>query len=139
MNGSYGKEREWTYIWEKGWSIIDYVIANNRAIKKVKRVEKGHRTESNQPIIVELEDVEKEKLERKDIKEIEKNVWIKKGVEHYHKKCEGWTCKVKETGEIWKELENKVKESTIKIKKKIRPWKIGRKEWHMKEWREKKR
>lgn len=34
-------------------------------------------------------------------------------------------------------LEKKVKELIMKVKKKIRLWKTGRKEWHSKEWKKK--
>lgn len=34
LNGSYNKEGEWTYIGETGASVIDYVIANEKAEEK---------------------------------------------------------------------------------------------------------
>lgn len=53
-------------------------------------------------MIVELEGVEREKLRKKDIIKIEKNVWTEKGIEHNHKKWDGWACTTKETEKIWK-------------------------------------
>lgn len=47
LNGSYGKEGEWTYIGEQGASVIDYVITNDKAIEEVKMVGEGNRTESD--------------------------------------------------------------------------------------------
>lgn len=42
----------------------------------------------------------------------------------------------KENEEIWKELEGKAKSVTTKVKKKIIPWKIGKKVWHSEKWKE---
>lgn len=50
--------------------------------------------------------------------EIERNVWTKKGVEHYHEECKGWRCTQSEAENIWAEIRNKVESSTMKIKKK---------------------
>jgi len=43
------------------------------------------------------------------------------------------------TEEIWKEIEEKVKNATMKHRRKILRWKLGRREWYNKEWRDKKR
>lgn len=44
-----------------------------------------------------------------------------------------------EAGKMWKEIESKVKDSVMKEEKKIIPWKLGKKKWHNKECRKKKR
>lgn len=36
-------------------------------------------------------------------------------------------------------MRDKIKSSTKKIRKKIVVWRLGRKEWHSKEWKKKKR
>lgn len=55
LNGSYGREGEWTYIGEIGLSVIDYVISNEKAMEEVIKVEEGNRTESDHmPVEVEL-------------------------------------------------------------------------------------
>ncbi|XP_070162472.1 golgin subfamily A member 6-like protein 22 [Polyergus mexicanus] len=140
LNGSYEKEGEWTYIEEMGPSVIDYVVMNEKAIEEVKKIEEGNRTESDHiPVEGELEGIERRNRKRSDRIEIERSVWTEEGIEYYHEKCEGWTCTQTKNGEIWREIENKVNNSILKIRKKIIPWKIGRREWHSKEWREKKR
>lgn len=48
-----------------------------------------------------------------------------------------WICTQKEIREIWKELQEKY--LIKKVKKKIILWKIGRKKWHCKEWKKRKR
>ena len=53
--------------------------------------------------------------------------------------CKGWTSTQKETKGIWMEIRDKVKKAIIKQKKRITPWKIGKREWYNKEWKEKKR
>lgn len=47
-------------------------------------------------------------------------------IEQYHRRCEDWVCTKKENGEIWRELEEKVKNSVEKVKKRIAPC---RREW----------
>lgn len=55
LNGSYNKEGDWTYIGETGTSVIDYVIANDKAEEVIERVVEGDRTESDHvPLEVEL-------------------------------------------------------------------------------------
>lgn len=40
--------------------------------------------------------------------EIERSIWTEKGIELYHERCKGWTCKQTENEKIWKEIEEKV-------------------------------
>ena len=63
LNGSYGREAEWTYVGERGSSIIDYAISNEKAFEEVMRVGEGERTESDHvPIEVEIETPGKERM-----------------------------------------------------------------------------
>lgn len=56
LNGCYGREADWTYIAEKGSSIIDCAITNEKTFEEVIKVEEGERTESDHvPIEVEIE------------------------------------------------------------------------------------
>lgn len=56
LNGSYNKEGGWTYIGETGTSVVDYVIANEKAEEIIRKVDEGDRTESDHVSIeVELE------------------------------------------------------------------------------------
>lgn len=41
LNGSFGKEGEWTFIGEAGTSVIDYVITNVSAWEEVKAARHG--------------------------------------------------------------------------------------------------
>jgi len=43
------------------------------------------------------------------------------------------------TEDIWKEIEEKIKNAITKHKRKILLWKLGRRKWYNKEWRDKKR
>lgn len=55
LNGSFGNEGEWTYIWETKSSVINYVVGNDRAVKEIKRVREDNKTESDHiPMEVEL-------------------------------------------------------------------------------------
>jgi len=140
LNGSFDKEGEWTYIGEQGLSVIDYVVTNDKAIEEVKKVKEGNRIESDHaPLEVELEGAIKKKTKRKEQMEVERSVWTQEGIEQYHEKCEGWSCTKESSEEMWTEIKKKVENSITKVKKKLIPWKLGRKEWHNKEWKEKKR
>lgn len=140
LNGSFEKEGGWTYIGELGTSVIDYVVSNEKAIEEVKKVKEGNRTESDHvPMEVELEGKEKRKRKEDNMVKVERSIWSEEGVEYYHGKCKGWGCKKTENGEIWKELEEKVRDSIMKVEKRIIPWKLGKKEWHSKVWKTKKR
>jgi len=56
LNGSYNSVGGWTYIGGSGASVIDYVVANEIAEEKIKKVIEGDRTESDHiPLEVELE------------------------------------------------------------------------------------
>jgi len=132
--------RTWRYIGEQGSSVIDYVVANEKAIEEVKKMEEGNRTESDHvPLEVELEGASKKRTKRKEQEEVERSVWTQEGIEQYHEKCEGWTCTKESSEEMWTEIKEKVKDSITKVRKKVIPWKLGRKEWHSKEWKKKKR
>lgn len=140
LNGSYEKVGEWTYIGERGTLVIDYIVTNEKAIEEVKKVIEGNRTESDHvPLEMELEREESKKRRKKDIIIKERSVWSEEGVEHYHKSCEGWLCTQTQNGEIWRHLEEKVRNSMMKIKRKIISWKLGRRGWHSKEWKKKKK
>lgn len=141
MNGSKGEESElWTYVGGKGASVIDYVVANERAGEDIQGVRIGDRTESDHlPIEVTIqgptvggreEDEEKEAVVKCD--------WSQEGIEFYRKEIEGW--RHNETGKeaLWQEIRNKINKSTKKIKvKKGRG--LGKKRWFNAEWKERKR
>lgn len=80
FNSSYGKEEEWTYIGEQGASVIDYIITNDKAIKEVKMVGEGNRTESDHMLIeVEL-GMERKRGKKSDMIIKEKNAQTKEEV-----------------------------------------------------------
>lgn len=92
INSSLEKEGNWTYIGEAGTLVIDYVVTNIEALEKIIKIEEGNRTESaHVPLEVELEGKKRRKTIRDNIIIKEKCVWTR-GVEHYHKRCERWTC-----------------------------------------------
>lgn len=74
LNGSY-EERRWSYIGEVGTSVIDYVVANEKALEEVKKVEEGNRIESHHvPLEVEIKGKEDKKERKSDIKIKEKSI-----------------------------------------------------------------
>lgn len=61
MNGKGEEEGGWTYIGERGTSVIDYVVANEKAVQEIKTVKEGLRTESDHiPLEVVIEGERKE-------------------------------------------------------------------------------
>jgi len=129
LNGSFGKEGGWTYIGEVGSSIIDYV-RNNRAIEEIRMVEEGNKTDSNHiPLKVEIAGPKTSKKSgKKTVIEIERSDWTEKRAKSYQENCSGWSCTQTETEGIWKEIRKKVKGSIIKQRKKIIPWRLGKRE-----------
>lgn len=78
---------------------------------------------------------DREKTERSNIRERERSVWTEEGIEYYHENCKDWICTQEETENLWEEMKTKVKNSIMKIKKKVvtlGSWKLGRKEWKIK-------
>ncbi|TGZ50575.1 hypothetical protein DBV15_11466, partial [Temnothorax longispinosus] len=120
---------------DEQWMLVgDYVVGNDRAKEEINMVEEGIRTESDHvPLEVELTGLRMIKTGRrkKEIK-IERSDWTEGGRREYHEKCEGWSRHLE--GD-----ERKVKSAITKRKKKIIPWRLGRKEWYNKEWKERKR
>lgn len=91
----YEKKGEWTYIGQMGSSVIDYVVANEKAIEEVRKVEEGNRTELDHiPLEVELDGEAEVKNKRKKSDTIvkERSVWTEEGVRQYHEKYVGWIC-----------------------------------------------
>ncbi|TGZ36994.1 hypothetical protein DBV15_12441, partial [Temnothorax longispinosus] len=130
LNESFGREGGWTYIGDLGSSVIDYVLGNDRAGKEINIVEEGIRTESDHvPLEVELTGPRVIETERrkKEI-DIEKSDWTEDGRKEYHEKCKGWSSTQINTEDIWKEMKEKIKSAITKQKKKIIPWRLGRKE-----------
>ncbi|XP_011862183.1 PREDICTED: putative golgin subfamily A member 6-like protein 6, partial [Vollenhovia emeryi] len=114
---------------------------NDRAGEEIDTVEEGTRTESDHvPLEVELlgpRVVETGKGKKEIV--VERSDWTEEGRREYHEKCEGWKSTQTKTEDIWKEMKEKVKSAITKRKKKIIPWRLGRREWYNKEWKERKR
>lgn len=124
---------------------FSYRLCRGKAEEKIRKVVEGDRIESDHvPLEVELEaelegTKDKKRRKEKDIKEIERSNWSEEGIAEYREKCEEWNCTETENEDIWRELKEKVKSSIPKVKKKIIPWKFGKREWHSKEWKREKR
>ena len=126
---------------EVGRSTIDYVITNEKAAEEIRVLKEGDRTESDHlPLEVQIEGPELRGSEQKQwVKVIERSDWTEEGIGHYHLKSEGWFSTEEGNDGAWNELKNKVKESIKKNKLKITPWRLGKREWHSKEWKRRKR
>lgn len=79
LNESYDKEGGWTYIGEQGSSVVDYVVVNEKAEKKVSRTERDRTKSDHVPLEVELEERKtsiKEAIKQKRTKIIERSNWL---------------------------------------------------------------
>lgn len=81
--------------------VIVYVVTNEKAIEEVKKMEEGNRTESDHiPLQMELEGTKRRSSQKTDRIKIERSVWTEEGIEHYHGKCEDWSCTQTEQGDL---------------------------------------
>lgn len=118
MNGHLG---------ERGSSVIDYVIVNEKAAEEVLEMKIEDRTESDHlSIKVRIQGPELLRG-KKENEEIWKTDWSKEGIEEYRKKLEGWTHEKTEKAGLWQEIKDKVGEATRKKKTVIRK-EIGKRE-----------
>jgi len=131
-----------TYIGESGSSVIEYVIVNDKAREEVEIMTEGERAESDH-MSLEIDLIGPKGISRREEKktemEIERSDWTEEGIKSFQEKCAGWRCIQNGTEDIWKEIEGKIKNAITKHRRKILPWKLGRREWYNKEWRDKKR
>ncbi|XP_018374444.1 PREDICTED: uncharacterized protein LOC108768497 [Trachymyrmex cornetzi] len=119
MNGSYGEEGGWTYIGERGSSVIDYVIGNDETSEEIKGIEEGNRTESDHiPLEIELMGTRLwEEKDKETEMEIERSDWTEEGVKSYQEKCEEWKSTRKDTEGIWTEIKKRLKTRSRDIKR----------------------
>ncbi|XP_043604622.1 uncharacterized protein LOC122577397, partial [Bombus pyrosoma] len=78
INGRDEEGEEWTYIGERGNSVIDYVIGNQEATEEITNMKVGRRTESDHmPLEVEIEGPELQKTEEREEEEKERREWTR--------------------------------------------------------------
>lgn len=133
------------YIGEREASVIDYIITlrkrKNRIEEWNRRSKEIRRRQQNGVGLyfnkggVDRNNKENKKEERRN--EGKRSVWSEKGIKYYHRKCEEWTCTQRKMKEIWRELQEKG--SIMKVQKERCSFKMGRRNWYSKEWKEKKR
>ena len=70
-----------------------------------------------------------EKKDRKETEvEIERSNWTAEGIKSYQEKSKEWRSTREDTEGIWMEIKEKIKSAIKKNKKKILPWKLGKKD-----------
>lgn len=52
---------------------------------------------------------------------------MEEGVDYYHSNCKGWLCTQSQNKEIWRQFKEKVKNSIMKVKKKVNSVEAGKK------------
>lgn len=101
LNGNYEKEGGWTYIGDNSTLVIDYVVANEKALEEVRNIVEGNKTESDHvPLEMELEGEVEEEKRKSDYIIKEKSIDIEDGVDYYHSKSKGWRETKNKNGEI---------------------------------------
>lgn len=106
------EEGEITYTCERGKSVIDYIVGNEKGWSMIRRMEIKDRIESDHlPIIIHTGFTSEEKKERKII---ETQDWTKEGIEEFRKK-------LREAGRAkdWADLKRKIQQSVKVTKEEI--------------------
>lgn len=130
---------EWTYIGERGSSVIDYVLVNEGALNKIDRLEVEVRTDSDHlPLAVSLEKGWKRPKEARASKEIE--TWNAKSAEEYRNRVKELRLQTSNsTSDDMKVLIKGVKESIPKKRVFVEETEARDPQWWDKECKGKKR
>ncbi|XP_043604110.1 LOW QUALITY PROTEIN: golgin subfamily A member 6-like protein 22 [Bombus pyrosoma] len=140
INGRDKEGEEWTYIGERGNSVIDYLIGNQEATEEIIDMKVRKRTESDHmPLEVEIGGPELQRTEEREEKEKERREWRRESMEKYLEECKDWTYEGRTVEELWIEIKNEIEEAMPKKKVKIRKWGMEENVWHDKEWKERER
>lgn len=114
LNGYMKEDEEGSYTYIGcGTSVIDYAIANGKAIEKIKEFKVGTSTESDHmPLVIKLDiKVGRQGEEKRKKREIQD--WSASGIESYKEKTERIEWTKTEPEEMIEELIGKVKEATV--------------------------
>jgi hypothetical protein len=80
-NGREEEGEEWTYVGERGKSVIDYVIGNQEATEEIVVMKVGSRGESDHmPLEIDIEGPEIRRGEEREVEEKEKREWTSESV-----------------------------------------------------------
>jgi len=121
---------ELLYIGGRGESVVDYVLVNQKAWKKIEKIKIGYRVESDhQPLEIEIRmkkkrEIECCKEERKEIVE-----WGEENIELYRQREEGMRVEGESVEEIWESLKKGDKECETRKEIKIRKKRLGEHSW----------
>lgn len=117
VNGSKGESGEYTYVGERGSTVIDYVIANQDVMQEIEEMKVGVRIESDHmPLELKIHGTRADKKEEHAERWEERRIWDEDGIKTYHQKCENWQDGNEEVNKKWENIKNKVKEA-IPLKK----------------------
>lgn len=133
LNGNYRRdeEEEWTYVGERGNSVIDYVIGDNRTRERIVEFRVKDRIDSDhRPITVGLEIREGEKRRlggNKGRGRMKRGDWTEKGQEDFKEAFRGVIRYEKGVEEEWEILKKEIKKALKKMgenegEKKERRW-----------------
>lgn len=94
----------------KGSSVIDYAICNAETWEEIKSFRIEEKTESDQPLEIELKAITEETRSREEVKEIEIEDWAKERIKIYQKnlkKRKAEKEEIKKNGKIWQKKSEK--------------------------------
>jgi len=140
LNGTTNGDREgeFTYVSDRGCSVIDFVTVNDSCHEFVNSFKVESRVDSDHmPLVVEIEEEDEEgrseEEEEKEQREVKrsKTCWDKEAIETYRKRTDiEWVRREEDTvEEKWERLKVIVHEALVKREVKIRKRKIGYKDW----------
>lgn len=137
INGPDKEGDEWTYVGERGKSVINYVIGNQEEIEEITDIKVGKRVESDDmPLEIGLGGPELQRDEERKEEEKERREWTKESVGRYLEECKNWASRGGTVEEMWTEIKKKINEAIPKKRVRIRKWSIVEKVWYDKEWKE---
>lgn len=119
----------------KGSSVIDYAICNAETWEEIKSFRIEEKTESDQPLEIELKATTEETRSREEVKEIEIEDWAKERIKIYQKNLKKRKAEKEEIQEEWKDLAKEIRKAINKMKVKSKTQNVGKKPWWDKDCR----
>ncbi|CAD6227960.1 GSCOCG00012027001-RA-CDS, partial [Cotesia congregata] len=114
------EEGTWTFIGERGCSVIDLVLIDERGRDKIKGLKIEERTDSDHlPVVVEVETWGKRIKDagRKSVKVSGRGVWSDEGIKKFQQEFGEGETSGNVAEEIWGDLKGRIKSALTESKK----------------------
>ncbi|CAD6229117.1 GSCOCG00012085001-RA-CDS, partial [Cotesia congregata] len=141
-NGSIkgDEEGEWTFVGERGCSVIASVLSNNKLQEKIMEVKVEERVESDHMPVVAGIRVKRDRSggrRKRAVNGTTRGIWSKESTRKFEEEFKEWDGVKSSVEEDWQELKEKSRRA-IKVTKKFREKKSGKSSWWDEECRKEK-